>query len=320
MEINMWYETFLGALHEKYPKNTQLTSELMNLLYLEREATYRRLKKDVSFTANEIAKVATTWNISLDEIIGINSGQIRFQMFPLNYLNPSPKDFENLQKIVSMLNHLLTDRDSQYVEISNILPKPFLLRFPTLLRFKIFNWAYHYHTNELQKLFSQIIIPDHVCAEFERYKSNIVHVKNSSFILDEMIFEYLVQNINYFHSILVVTDEEKERIKEELHALLDYMAEIANKGCYPETYNKVNLYISQIAIDTSYSYFDTDTLKTCSIHAFGKFDISSYDLNMVASFQDWMNAKKRSSIQISEVNEKKRIEFFGRQREVVEGL
>jgi len=43
-------------------------------------------------------------------------------------------------------------------------------------------------------------------------------------------------------------------------------------------------------------------------------------LELVENFKAWMNLKKRSSIQISEANEKCRIEFFTKQREIVGGL
>jgi len=320
METHMWYEAFMELLHERYPKNAQLTQEIMDLLCLEREATYRRLRKDVPFTANEIAKMATTWNISLDEIIGVNAGQVSFQMFPFNYLNPSSKDFSNLQKVIKMLDHLQTTAESEYMEVGNIFPRPFDVLFPTLFRVRVFNWSYYYNNEVSQHLFSQIVVPDNVCAILEVYKKNIVHVKNTSFILDEMIFESFVQSVNYFHSVLVITDEEKEDIKKELHNLLDYMTEVANRGYYPETHNNVNIYISQITLNTNYSYFYTEKLKTCRIHAFGKFDISSYEPTMVANFREWMNLKKKSSILISEVNERKRVEFFTQQRRIVDSL
>jgi len=265
--------------------------------------------------------MATAWRISLDVIIGINSGKVSFQMHPFNYLDPSPKDLKNLQKVNRMLEQLRTAPNSEYMEVSNIFPRPLDAGFPTLLRFKIFNWAYYYNGNNgHQKLFSKIILPDSISTAFEYYKGIIVHVKNSNFILDEMIFEHFIQSIHYFHSILLITDEEKELIKEELHALLDYIFEIASRGYYPETQQKVNIYTSQIAINTNYSYIYTEKLKTCRIHAFGKFDISSYDSTMVENFREWMNLKKKSSVLISEVNEKKRIEFFGGQRRIVDGL
>jgi hypothetical protein len=73
-------------------------------------------------------------------------------------------------------------------------------------------------------------------------------------------------------------------------------------------------------IGTNYSYFYTEKLKMCRIHAFEKHDIFSYDAKMVDNFRTWMQQKRRTSIQISEVDEKSRIDFFMKQRELVAGM
>ncbi|MCL2245625.1 MAG: hypothetical protein FWC10_00705 [Lentimicrobiaceae bacterium] len=321
MEGHNWYDAFMDNLHEIFPKKPKLTQEIMDLLCLEREAVYRRLRKDVVFHTHEIVKMASHWNISLDEVVGIDSGTISYQMQTLNYLNPSKNDLFNLQKRIKALDHLVDTPNSEFMEVCNNLPRALGIRFSTIYRFKVFDWAYQYHQEEMHKpLFSKIIIPEKMSKEFDHYLKNILCVKNTHFILDQRIFEYLVQNIRYFHSILLVSDEDKILLKKELFDALDYMEEMANKGCYPETQNKVNLYISKMSIDTNYSYCYSDKLKACRIHAFGAYDISCSDLEMVEKFKEWMHLKKRAAIQISEANEKSRIEFFAKQRATVEGL
>jgi hypothetical protein len=118
----------------------------------------------------------------------------------------------------------------------------------------------------------------------------------------------------------LITDEEKEVIGKDLKALLDYLSEVASKGCYPETKNKVNVYISQLSVDTNYSYFHTNETNACFVQAFGKCGIYTFNSEMVNSFIAWMKLKKRTSIQISEVDEKSRVDFFERQRQIVENL
>jgi hypothetical protein len=86
MANELYYDHFMDILSKKYPTKAELAQELMDLLCLEREAVYRRLRKDVVFPAHEVIKIAATWNISLDEIIGIKSQKVLFQMKPLNYL------------------------------------------------------------------------------------------------------------------------------------------------------------------------------------------------------------------------------------------
>jgi len=316
----IWYDVFLENLYDKFPKKMQLVEELTKLLCIEREAVYRRLRKDVYFLAHEMVAIAGAWNISLDEIFGINSGLIPFQLQPINYLEPSHKEMINLRKRVRSLEHFKTASESEYMEVCNKFPRPLALGFSMLYRLKIFNWAFLYNIEEKHLKFSDVIIPEKISQEFETYHALIRNIIDTSFVLDQQIFEFIVNNIHYYHSILLLTDEEKESIKNELFSFLDYLMEIAVHGCYPETQKKVNIYISHLNINTSYSYYYTEQLKSCRVHAFGKFDICSYDSGMVENFRNWMNLKKRASIQISEVNERSRIEYFSKQRQIVDSL
>jgi len=315
-----WYDVFLENIYEKFPKKAHLVEELMDLLCIEREAVYRRLRKEVPFPAHEVVKIVSTWNISLDEAIGGNTGLVNFKLQPINYINPSKREMINLQKRIRMLEHIKTTPNSEYMEVGNKLPRPLITGFPMLYKLKIFNWAFLYYNDESTKRFSEIQIPEVLSREFELYNKFIKNVINTYFVLGKNVFEYIVRNVLHFNSILLITEGEKALIKQELYALLDYMLDIANKGCYPDTGKKVCIYISQLHNNSNYSYHFTDQLKSCRVHAFGKFDICSYDVDMVTNFRNWMNLKKRAAIQISEVNEKSRIEYFMKQRQLVDSL
>ncbi|MCL2511413.1 MAG: hypothetical protein FWF09_05130 [Bacteroidales bacterium] len=315
-----WYDYFLELLAVRYPKKTDLAQALMDLLFIEREAAYRRLRKDVIFPAHEIIKIASEWNISLDEMIGINSGKISFHMQPMNYLDPDVEEVDILEKQIDGLEHLKTSPDSEYMVVFNNLSRSLSAGFENVYRFNVFKWAYQYHNDGSKMLFSEIVIPERVQREITRYYHLIKHVKNTSYILENMLFEYLVRDIQFFHSILLITDEEKNTLKKELHALLDYLLKVASTGCFPETGNKVQMYVSMINVNTNYSCFYTDKLKSFRIHAFNLCDIYTFHPGMIEHFKTWMHLKKRTSIQISEVDERSRIEFFTRQRQLVDSL
>jgi hypothetical protein len=173
---------------------------------------------------------------------------------------------------------------------------------------------------EERPLFSQITFSEQFLQELANYSMIIKQIANMSYVWDYMIFDYLVRDIQYFHSILLISNEEKDLIKKELLTLLNYLLEVATKGYFPETNKKVNIYISKINIDTNYSYIYTEELKMCRIHVFEKFDLFSFNTEMINNFRTWMQLKKRTSIQISEVDEKSRIDFFMKQRKLVEML
>ena len=65
MANNTWYSHFLSVLYARQTQKTKLVEELMALLRIEREAAYRRLRREVSFSIDELVKISTAWNISM---------------------------------------------------------------------------------------------------------------------------------------------------------------------------------------------------------------------------------------------------------------
>jgi len=315
-----WYDFFVESLSKRHPKKSQLVEVLMDLLCLEREAVYRRLRKEVVFPIHEIVKISAAWNISLDELIGIHTGTISFMMKKINYFDPSEEELLEVRRRVHRLEHLKEYNNSECMEVCNKLPRSLTTLFPILFRFDNFRWAYQYGNLNEKPLFSKMIISKRMYRKISDYQENIRHIDSMGYVWDPMMFEYLVHDILYFHSILLITDKEKGLLKQKLLELIDYLLDIANKGYFPETKKKVNIYISKVQIDTNYSYFYTEELKMCRIHAFDKYDLFSYDTELVENFRMWMQMKKRTSIQISETDEKSRLDFFTRQRELINTL
>jgi len=241
----------------------------------------------------------------------------------MDYLAPSDADMEFVQKRVQKLEQLRDYSDSQYMVVCNNLSRSLSAGFPNLYKFNIFKWTYEY-CNRCNKdsnmTFSEVIIPQILLKEVDTYCQSIKYVANTTFVLDSMLFDFFVREIQFFHSIFLITDEDKEQLKKELHALLDYLLEIANTGCFPETKTKVQVYISMLNINTNYSYFYDGETEVCRIHAFNMYDNTTYNSGMVEDFKAWMQKKKKTSILISEAGEKNRIEFFMKQRQLIDTL
>ena len=320
METNTWYEIFIEALYKKYPKKSDLIQALMDLLYIEREAVYRRLRQDVLFTVHEMAKISTARNISLDAIIGIDSGQIPFQMHQMNYISPSEEELKFLWLVVKGVQRINNFHDTEFMDICNKLPRRIVAGYNYLNQFYLFKRLYQYSNNNEVIPFSQVVVSAEKAQLTESYINAIKHVPNSSFIFDRKLFDLLVSDIRYFCSIRMITDEEKNLIKKDLYNLLDYLYEVARIGYYPETKSKVNLYISELNIDSNYSYTFSQEFNSCFIHVFEKYEIYTLNKDMVNKIKMWMQLKKRSSTQISVVDERSRIEYFAKQRQIVDEL
>jgi len=320
MKNGVWYDCFLETLFAKFPKKTLLVDALMDLLNIEREAVYRRLRNNVLFSIHEIVKISSTWNISLDEITGNSSGKISFLMQPIDYVVPSKQELKFLQDIVQSINNFKDHHDTEFMNICNKLPRQLIAGYSYLNQFYLFKWMYQYGNEKKPVPFGQLIISEEKLQLTADYNKAIKTVPQTNFIFDRLIFDYLVSDIRYFHSIKMITNEEKELIKKDLFTLLDYLLDVATHGCYPETKNRVNLYISDLNVDTNYSYTHTNQLSICFVHVFDKYEIYTFDTEMVENFKTWMRLKKRSSIQISEVDNKSRIDFFAKQQQLVDML
>ena len=315
--MNDWYDCFIEALYKKYPKKSQLTEALMDLLSIERESVYRRLRKEIIFPVHELVKIASAWNISLDEVVGIDPNHVSFKVQLSNYIDPPAAQVKYIQKIIQICNY----PNMKYMEVSNKLPRSLTSGFSYLRRYQLLKWMYQFVKDEERILpFSKVFFPAKISGLVSDYYEAVKNVSNTTYVWDHMLFDFLVRDIRYFHSIYLITDEEKELIKKDLHDFLDYMSEVATKGCWPETYNEVNLHVSYINIDTNYNYYYSDEYKVCRVHAFAKSEIYSNDPVMVEDFVDWMQLKKRASIQISKTDERSRITFFMKWRESIDTL
>jgi len=320
MEEQTWYDIFLDTLSQKFPKKKQLTQGLIDLLNLEREAVYRRLRKEVVFTSQELVKIITAYGISLDEIAGINTEQFSFQMRQMNYINPSIEEQAFLNYVIKSIRNLQNFPDAELMEICNKFPRVILGDFELLNKFHLFKWKYQYGGEKELIPFSNIIVSKEKKQIDADYGSAIKCYPTTNIIWDKRIFEHLINDLSYFYSIYLITKEEKELIKKELYALLDYWLEVANKGYYPETKNKVNLFISHLNIETNYTYTLSPEANICFVVVFEKLDIFSLNTELVNNFMTWMQWKKRTSTQISEVDEKSRIEFFIKQKQLVDNF
>ncbi|MDR0863784.1 MAG: hypothetical protein LBO74_02475 [Candidatus Symbiothrix sp.] len=320
MRNNFWYDMFLETLNEKFPKKSQLTEALMDLLSLEREAIYRRLRKDVLFTVYEVATIARAWNISLDSLLNTSEENPAFQLELLRSVNPTDNDFRVMNNFVDSLLSLKQDPNAEYIEACNILPMVLLSGFPQLIKFYTFAWMYRYGGENSSCSFTQTV-PSEKVMEWERiHYKNLVNIPHVQFIWDAKIFQYLINEIKYYASIYLITPEEEDLIKQDILAFLDYMEEVSRKGHFPETNNKVNLYISKTNIDTGYACYCSDKIKASKIRTFIMNVTVSRDSRLFNDQRKWLHLKKRAAIQISGADEKQRIDFFRQQRQLVDSL
>lgn len=319
MENDLLYENLVKAIKDKFPGRGRLTNVLADLLMLEKEAVYRRLRGDVPFTIFEVAAIADKFDISLDRILGHSLGKSRpFQLKMVNFLNPSEEDYEMLENFVDVLCHLKDDPASEVGDALNILPQSLVLSYRLIYRFYLFKWLYQYGSAMPIK-YSKIVPPDRLQLINHKIITEVRQAANAYHIIDSMTFLYLVNDIKYFASIYLITREEIKALKKELMVYIDDMEALAAKGSWEEGKN-VHFFVSSINFETSYSYVETVNHHLTLLKTFTLNDATSPDEAIFQRMKRWMHSLIRTSTLISRSGEKDRIIFFEKQRKIVNSL
>lgn len=321
MSKDLIHEKFVGAIREKIPHKATLTNTLVDLLRMEREAVYRRMRGDVAFSFTEIAAISNKLGISLDNLLGTHSAKSRpYQLSLVEYVDPIEDDYKMWNLYNERLREARDDPYSSSVECMNVLPSVFMLDYTYLNRFYLFKWYNQYGYSDKTVYFREIE-PAEKMLEVQRVTATeSKHIKKTVYVWDPLIFQYIVTDIQYYNSIRLIDAEEMKLLKNDLLRFLDSLEMLAFRGVYNETGNPIHIYISNINFDTSYSYLETKNQRISIIRAFILNSVISFDEQAYEIFRNCMQSLLKSSTMISVSGEKQRILFFEKQRAIIDSL
>lgn len=313
---------FLDALKEKVPSRVELTNVLVDLLYIEKESVYRRLRGEVPFSFAEIALIANHYGISLDNIVSdtLSSKSRPYQLKLLDFANPSEKDYVMMREFLGILREITTLSQSIIFESTNLIPFGLYAKYNCISRFYLMKWMYQGEEVADLKKMKDVAYPDKVSRFMGEHWAGLRQIKETYYVLDPLIFEYLVTDIKYFHDISILSDHDVACLKKDILDILNELEVLATSGCYPDTGNKVSLYISCINFDTNYWHIESDKHQISLIKVFVLNNMASLDPNVLSRMKRRLDSLRRSSTLISVSGERERIEFFEKQRTLIAAL
>lgn len=321
MSKDLIHEKFVGAIREKIPHKATLTNTLVDILSLEREAVYRRMRGDVAFSFAEIAAIAHKLGISLDNLVGAHSTRSRpYQLSLVEYVDPIEDDYRMWGLYNERLREAREDPGSCNVECMNVLPAIFLLDYEYITRFYLFKWYNQYGHSDKTVHFRDIETAEKLLDVQRVTAFESKHIRNTVYVWDPLIFQYIVNDVLYCGSIRLIDAKDVRVLKQELLHFLNKMEILASRGEYSETGNPIQFYISNINFDASYSYLETKNLRISMIRAFILNSVVSLDEKAYEIFHNWLQSLLKSSTMISVSGEKQRILFFEKQRSLIGSL
>ena len=319
-KTHYFYEGFLSAIQKKIPHRVTLVNTITDLLAIDKDAVYRRLRGDVNFTFVEMAVIAKKLGVSLDGIAGIETVQSMATMINLTkHVNPTEVDYQMFDEYIDFLKFIRDDPETLLMESTNSIPHAIFFDYEYLTRFHIFSWdqasSYGHGLP-----FHQISIPERMwklqkeCCEFTR------HIKSTVYVLDRMIFQRLVENIRFFESVRFITREELSEMKKEMLAIVNNLEKSAVTGRYEDTGNEISIYISDIPIETNYNCIKTKNVYLSQFRVFVLGYNVSFNEEIYNEVSHWIEATQRMSTLISFSGEKIRTDYFNAQRKLIDSL
>jgi hypothetical protein len=279
------------------------------------------LRGEVPFTFFEVVKIAESLNIPLDKLLHTDSVEKEsFTLSMIEYMNMDEGDYRQLENYISLINRTKTDPNSEIAESSNILPISIFAKFDSLSKYFLFKYQYLSSRSKSRITFGDLTVPERLQQVHRSYFIESKNFAKTIYLWDFLIFQYLVTDIRFFSGINLISTEDIRQLKNDLFALLDYIEKITFNGYFEETKNPVSFYISDINIDTDYSYWQSNGMRFSLIRSFILNSATSINLSAFGKIKNWIHALLKSSTLITQSGAVYRAEFFNKQRTIVSEL
>jgi len=318
--INSLDEILTKTILNYIPKNVKPFKFLMDTLDIGRESTYRRIRGNIPFTFEEVVKLSSRLNFSIDEIIDkkIKTGEesadsqqkVQFsagQYFYICHLN-----------YYKMLRSLI---DAKKVEISislNRLFSFFVVNFDILFKFYYYVWLHRFNDNLFDSRFSEIQLPAQIVSLQQRTKEILPSIKNITFIFDRYILQKLIKDLQYYYIRKLISDEELQEIKKGMIDFINYIEQYIQVGEVGEASSANHFYLSLLHVDINSIFGTIDGKIVSKFWMQADASQNTKQNNLITSHNNWIHSLKRSSVLISQSNEIDQASFLNEQRKNID--
>lgn len=318
-------QKLLKTLKERYSQKNDLVYSLSELLKIEKESVYRRLRGDVQFTLEEAATISKALNISLDTL-----NEIYYRLNPYTNDNTEvgiepdknlgDENYEKLLLYIERIKEVSMQPASEHAQVLGFLTLAICLPYPHILRFLIFRYLHVYENKGDNLRYENCQLSSRISEQFQRMNYYLSNITTTESIWDPNIIQNTVDSIQYFTNVQLISQEDKEKIKKELFQFLDNYEEYATQGYFTKTGNTFNLFISEVHIGFSHAYLSSKLSYMSIFITFVLQTITMLDKYIYTKMREKVHSIEKLSTLISIVAEKERSAFFKKQREIVATL
>lgn len=315
-------DKLIKAIEELIPRKKDQQAFLQNILPLGKETIYRRLRGEIFFTFSEACIIANKLKISLDTLVQVeNQNTPLFSLGLSTSKNPVDTVKLKLQQHEDSYTQFLEDPGLTIKSVFSFVPYSLLFPFDGLFKFKMFQYLYQLDTKNVPDRYSAFDLPEELNLCRQDLSEKNPFMPKDMTIIDRKIFIYMVEEINFFHSLGILTEEEKKYLREEMLQLIHYFEYITSYGVREASDMESLIYLSNVNVYYSYTLVrGNDFVCSYMDGIYSLNTILSTDVIICKMHEEWIESLKRFSTLISVSGEIDRRSFFSLQKKQIEDL
>jgi hypothetical protein len=218
------YNTIIfEEIQKNIPRNQLLVSYLMDTLAIAKEPAYRRIRGQVPFTFEEVAKISTNLGISIDNMLehSENSQIVQFKM-PVNTgRTPDEVITAMLSDELSRLKKLSAANDAEITMGVNRIFWQFF-NFPVMVKLEYCRFLTAFNQIPIGTSFANIDVPQEIMEICQQIRYYTQKIHNITCIIQKDVILKTIDEINYVRQKHSISDKQLREIQSELFGFLEF--------------------------------------------------------------------------------------------------
>lgn len=199
------------------------------------------------------------------------------------------------------------------------LPLEFFVHSPLIMKFMFFKWGYYFVQSDEYNNFSQWKLPPRLSAISEKY-NDIYNFQHVFYIWDSSLIWALSKEISNFYKTHIISEQEKEDIKNELKLILSQLEKTLNGTRTPSIPfpPETDFLVSSINVGFSSSYFFSGNRHLALFQTNFSFSMIQDSEDNFNKIKEWINSLCHISTLLSRSGRIERRLFFNTQYRIID--
>jgi len=125
-------------IKEAIPSSHSFINEIAELLSISYDSAYRRVRGDKELTIEDLYKLATRYNLSIDSLFNVQSRNVTFNCVPLDSETFKVKDWLGL--VLQNIKNISSASEKEIIYAAKDVPVFHYFQIPEIAAFKVFFW------------------------------------------------------------------------------------------------------------------------------------------------------------------------------------